>query len=113
MAIPTKGISTEINLYFINKVVQKIKKNPILDPIKSLLAPDLTETLAKNKIIPIVNKPEPIRYLRICATSIANLFSIISGNIVMLIWLLKIKKHTPINIITRPFNAKMNRDLPI
>ena len=70
-------------------VVKNIKKKPILEPRSNLWAADLTETLAKYNIIPIVNMPEPIMYLNIDATSKANLFSFIPGNIAVFIWLLK------------------------
>ena len=89
MAIPTIGISTDINLYLTKSVVKKIKKKPILEPNSNLCAPDFTETLARNNIIPIVKIPEPMIYLNIAATSKAKSFSIIPGNIAIFICLLK------------------------
>ncbi len=87
--MPTIGISTDINLYLIKSVVRKIKKKPILEPNNNLWAPDFTETLARNNIIPIVKIPEPIIYLNIVATSKAKSFSLMPGNIAIFICLLK------------------------
>ena len=83
------GMSTDKNLYLTKIVVRNIKKKPILEPNNNLWAPDFTEVLAKNNIMPIVKIPEPIKYLNMTATSKASSFSWMPGNIAELICLLK------------------------